>query len=57
MPPHDRVWRHERRDLHEQPSTKPMSEDSKAPAVAVIETQALPGELGLQNASPHAETR
>jgi hypothetical protein len=27
-----------------------MSQDSEAPAVAVVETQALPGELGLQNA-------
>ena len=50
MPAQDRVRRHERRDLDKQSPTKPMSQDSETPSVAVVETQARPGELGLQNA-------
>ena len=33
-----------------QSSPNPMSQDREAPAFVVVETQALPGELGLQNA-------
>jgi hypothetical protein len=50
MPAEDRVRRHERRDLPEQSSPNPMAQDSEAPPVAVVETQAPPGELGFQNA-------
>jgi hypothetical protein len=39
----------EGRDLREQLATKPVSQYSEASAVAVVETQALPGEPSFKN--------
>jgi hypothetical protein len=50
MPAQDGVRRYESRDLREQLATKPVSQYSEASAVAVVETQALPGEPSFQNA-------
>jgi hypothetical protein len=51
------VRRHEGRDLREQPATKPVSHFGKASALAVVETQALPGEPGLQQSILFAQER
>ena len=48
MPAQNGIWRHEGRDLCEPPAPKPMSQYSEAVALAVVETQALASEPGLQ---------
>jgi hypothetical protein len=48
-PPEDRVRCHECRDLREQPPTKPVTQYGEAPAIAVVEPQAVPSKPGLQN--------
>jgi hypothetical protein len=51
------VRRHEGRDLREQPATKPVSQFSEASALAVVETQALASEPGLQQSILFAQER
>ncbi len=57
MPAQNGVWRHKGRDLCEQPPTKPVSQFSKAAALAVVETQALASQSGLQPSILFAEAR
>ena len=49
MPPQDGVRRHERYHLRQYSSPEPVSQFGETPPLAVIETQALPGQPGLQH--------
>jgi len=57
MPAQDRVRRHERRDLREQLTTKPVSQYSEPSTVAIVEAQTLPGEPSFQNATRFSSRR
>ena len=57
VPTQNGVRRHDGRDLREQPATEPVSSFGEASALAVGETQALPGEPGLQEAILFAKVR
>ena len=57
VPAQNSVRRHEGRDLREQPATEPVSQFGEATAFAVAETQAPPGEPGLQQSILFAQER
>ena len=57
VPAQNGVRRHDGRDLREQPATEPVSQFGEASALAVVETQALPGEPGLQQSILFAQER
>ena len=48
VPAQNSVRRHDSRDLRQQPTTEPVSSFGEPSALAVVETQAFPGEPGLQ---------